>query len=135
MTPDQRYFFDTTGYLHLAGVLRGAELNAAQNAVRRYVDPAPHPVVLNLTPKAGDVVIISELLTHGVLIWRPRDRDRRFLMLRYMPQFVGPTDENLPFPFPDEILGRLSPETRELIEFAPRSRIKEIVQQDVVTLS
>ena len=59
MTPDQRYFFDTTGYLHLEGVLRGAELNAAQNAVRRYVDPVPYPAVLNLTPKAGDVVVIS----------------------------------------------------------------------------
>ena len=99
------------------------------------LDPAPHPAVLNLTPKAGDVVFISELLTHGVLIWRPRDRDRRFLMLRYVPQFVGPTDDNLPFPFPDEILERLSPETRELIEFAPRSRTKKIVGQEVVTLS
>ena len=26
MTPEQRYFFDLTGYLHLKGVLQGAEL-------------------------------------------------------------------------------------------------------------
>ena len=271
MTPDQRYCFDTSGFLHLEGVLQGAELQTVQEAVQRYVDtpteelppgfqaangnyshgfafdkalealtvhprtwpivkeltdckprfasgtmrvnshaqnlfgplhsarddwgpqtpryiaeggriycdyfvvffyftdvrpgdgglvvvpgshksqfkrpasffvpdqedanPAPHPAVLNITPKAGDVVIISELLTHGVLIWKPTDRDRRFIMMRYVPQFIGPTDDNLPFPFPDEILDRLSPETRELIEFAPRSRVKDIVAQDVVTLS
>lgn len=98
-------------------------------------DPDPHPAVLNITPKAGDAVIISELLTHGVLRWRPEGRDRRFLMLRYVPQYIGPTDDNLPFPFPDEILARLSPETRELIEFAPFSRVKEITQRDTITLS
>ena len=102
---------------------------------REGIDPDPHPALLNITPKAGDVVIISELLTHGVLIWKPEDRDRRFLGLRYVPQFIGSTDENLPFPFPDEIFERLSPETRELIEFAPRSRVKEIVEKDVLTLS
>jgi len=32
------------------------------------LNPEPHPAVLNITPKAGNAVIISELLTHG---WRP----------------------------------------------------------------
>ena len=32
MTPEQRYFFDLTGYLHLQGVVQGAELKAAQDA-------------------------------------------------------------------------------------------------------
>ncbi|AWT60965.1 MAG: hypothetical protein DF168_02190 [Candidatus Moanabacter tarae] len=104
-------------------------------STKETADPDPHPSVLNLTPKAGDVVIIPELLTHGVLTWRPRNRDRRFLMLRYVPQFLGPIGDNLPFPFPSEILERLSPETRELIEFVPRSRTKEIVMQEIVTLS
>ncbi len=98
-------------------------------------EPEPHSAVLNLTPKAGDVVIISELLTHGVKVWQPQDRDRRFILMRYVPQFIGATDDNLAFPFPDEILDRLSPETRELIEFAPLSRVKDIVERDVVTLS
>ena len=31
------------------------------------VDPIDDPVFVNITPKAGDIVIISELLTHGVL--------------------------------------------------------------------
>ena len=74
------------------------------NSDQDDVDPVSHPTVVNLTPKAGDVVIIAELLTHGVLIWRPRDRDRRFLIMRHLPQFVGSTDENLPFPFPDELM-------------------------------
>lgn len=98
-------------------------------------DPEPHPALLNLTPRAGDVVIITELLTHGVLVWKPTGRDRRFLMMRYVPQFIGSTDENLPFPFPDEVLNRLSPETRELIEMAPLSHLKDVVRRDVVTLS
>ena len=38
MTPDQRYCFDTSGFLHLEGVLQGAELQTAQETVQRYVD-------------------------------------------------------------------------------------------------
>jgi len=35
------------------------------------------PGVVNITPKVGDVVVISELLTHGALTWQPKDRERR----------------------------------------------------------
>ena len=70
-------------------------------------------------PKASDVVVISEQLTHGNKIWQPQDRDRRFIVMRYMPQFIGVTDGNVVFPFPDEIMARLFPKTRELTEFAP----------------
>ena len=96
------------------------------------IDPEPHPAVTNITPRAGDVVIISELLTHGVLVWQPKDRDRRFLILRYMPQYTtyGTFD-----PFPDEIQAKLSPETLELIEVAPYKHVKEIVKQETVTLT
>ena len=38
------------------------------------IDPLEDPVFVNITPKAGDIVIISELLTHGVLRWKPKDR-------------------------------------------------------------
>jgi len=37
MTPEQRYFFDTTGYLHLRDVLSEDELKAAQEAAERYI--------------------------------------------------------------------------------------------------
>ena len=57
-------------------------------------DPEPHPAFTNITPRAGDVVFISELLTHGILHWKPKDRDRRFLILRYQPQLRRP--EHIP---------------------------------------
>lgn len=41
MTPDQRYFFDLTGYLHLRGVLSAAELAPAQAAADRYITMPP----------------------------------------------------------------------------------------------
>ena len=93
-------------------------------------DPQLHPAITNITPRAGDAVIISELLTHGALAWKPQDRERRFLILRYNPQSFyyrnGVADETVP---------RLSSETRELIEFAPFTHVKEIVKKDVITLS
>ena len=89
-----------------------------------------HPAVVNITPRAGDVVIISELLTHGALVWKPTDRERWFLILRYNPQYFyyhhGVSDEVLP---------RLSPEVCELIEFGSFTHTYEIAKQDVITLS
>ena len=93
------------------------------------IDPQPHPVFTNITPRAGDVVFISELLTHGVLRWRPTDRDRRLLVLRYKPQYMGKSS------FSSAILDRLSAETLELISSVPYHHIKDIVKQDVVTLT
>ena len=86
--------------------------------------------VTNFTPSAGDVVIISEHLTHGALSWVPQDRDRRFLTLRYTVQHIGPTD-----PFPDGVKARLSPETLELIAVRDFDDTKEIATRPTVTLS
>ena len=89
--------------------------------------------VLNVTPKAGDVVIISELVTHGALSWVPKDRDRRFLTLRYMQQHEsvrGSLDC-----FSPEIKARLSRETLELAAPASFGHTKEIVKREVVLLS
>jgi hypothetical protein len=86
--------------------------------------------VTNFTPKAGDVVIISELVVHGALSWQPADRDRRFLTLRYCSQHITSSNS-----LPDGIHTKLSPETLELIKIAPIKQIKSIVEQDVVTLS
>ena len=86
--------------------------------------------IKNFTPKAGDVVVISELLVHGALSWQTKDRDRRFLTLRYCSQFVPPNN-----PMPDGVLAKLSPETFELVEMAGVHHIKSVVEQDVVTLS
>ena len=89
--------------------------------------------VLNVTPRAGDVVIISELLTHGALSWVPRDRDRRFLTLRYMQQHEsvrGDLDR-----FSPETKARLSPETLELAEPASFEHTKKIIEGEIIELS
>lgn len=85
------------------------------------------PGVTNIAPRAGDVVIISELLTHGALNWKPKDRDRHFLILRYIPHYTSyrSTDS-----FPKEIKAGLSPETLELTESAPYKHTKMIVERE-----
>ena len=65
------------------------------------------------------MVVISELLTHGNKIWQPQERDRRFIIMRYMPQLIGLTDGNVVLPFSDERMERLFPKTHEPTEFAP----------------
>ena len=97
-------------------------------------DPELHPALTNIAPCAGDAVIISELLTHGVLIWRPKDRDRHFLILRYKTQFFQ-DERGSRNPFPEDVLTRLSPETRELIEPASYRDIKNLVKRETITLT
>ena len=38
MTPEQRYLFDVTGYLHLKNVMSDEELKAAQAAANEYIN-------------------------------------------------------------------------------------------------
>ena len=38
MTPEQRYLFDVTGYLHLENVMTDEELKAAQEAANEYIN-------------------------------------------------------------------------------------------------
>jgi len=85
--------------------------------------------VINITPSAGDIVIISELLSHGALPWIPKDRYRCILTLRYRPQNRGESRVSA------EIRERLSPETIELISHADLSHTKDIVKHDVITLT
>ena len=93
-----------------------------------------HPALVNVTARAGDAIVLSELLTHGVLIWKPKDRYRRFIILRYKTQFFqdtkGPRD-----PFPPEVMERLSPETIELAQWASYTHIKDIVKSEHVQLT
>ena len=98
----------------------------APHSDTEVVDPEPHPAVTNITPRAGDMVVMPEMMTHGILIWKPQDRPRRFLIMRYMSQFSGYASFET---FPPEIEERLSPETRELVALAKHSEIKEIVKE------
>ena len=97
-------------------------------------DAPLHPAIVNVTPKAGDVVIITEMLTHGVLMWKPKDRDRRFLILRYKTQFFR-DERGIREVFPPEVMERLSPETKALAAYESEWEIKDLVKQDSVTLT
>jgi ectoine hydroxylase-related dioxygenase (phytanoyl-CoA dioxygenase family) len=95
-----------------------------------YVTEEVLPGVANVIAKAGDVVFMSEMVSHGVLNWKPKDRDRRFLTLRYAPQYIASSGK-----FPDEILERLSPETRELVAVTGYAHTKEVAKLDRVRLT
>jgi len=73
---------------------------------------------------------MSERRTHGALSWGPKDRDRRFLTLRYGVQHIGPSD-----PFPDGVKAKLSPETLELIAVRDFNDRKEITTRDTLELT
>ncbi|MDE0299031.1 MAG: phytanoyl-CoA dioxygenase family protein [Candidatus Poribacteria bacterium] len=84
--------------------------------------------LVNVTPRAGDVVIVNEELTHGTMKWNPTDRNRIVFLLGCGPQHVVGSEprEDLP----QEDLDRLSPETREFLEMAPVDHTKEIVNRE-----
>ena len=86
-----------------------------------------HSALVNVTPRAGDVVILSELTVHGVFIWKPVDRDRRFLTLSYKPQYFTTHRGQRHSLLPDDVWERLSPETQELAQTASYEHIKSIV--------
>ena len=83
--------------------------------------PLPDGLV-NVTPKAGDVLIISESLTHGALPWIPVNRERIILVLRYRSQTASASE------LPKEILNRLSPDVRELVAPAGPTDEKKIAE-------
>lgn len=91
-------------------------------------EPLP-PGIVNVTPQAGDAIIMTEMLAHGTLQWKPQDRMRRTLVLRYRPQFKGQ-----PHALPASIQQRLSPELRSLMAPAHYTETKAIAQLDEVIL-
>ncbi|MDP6503219.1 MAG: phytanoyl-CoA dioxygenase family protein [Planctomycetota bacterium] len=103
-------------------------LNLFNNGTMEGLEEAPDGI-LNITPRAGDVVIITESLTHGALAWKPVDRYRAILMLRYS------TQERTSSLVSEEAKSRLSPETVELVETCPETHKKRIAEKEVVTLS
>ena len=86
--------------------------------------------VVNVTLKAGDAVVMTEMLAHGTLQWKPKDRLRRILVLRYRPQFKGQ-----PSVVTEPIRNRLSPEIQELMAHAHYTYVKEVVKKEEVRLS
>ena len=108
---------------HKAQFPRPPGLFYSDNGIGSHIPPG----VVNIIPSAGDMVIISELLTHGTLPWNPVERDRRVLILRYRPQYCA-TYSSLQIPA--EVKDRLAPETRELVEPASYGHVKTIVETE-----
>ena len=83
--------------------------------------------VVNVTPRAGDVVIVNEELTHGTMKWNPTDRNRIVFLLGCGPQHV--VGSQLTEDYPQHMFDKLSPETREFLEMVPVRHTKEIVNR------
>ena len=77
-----------------------------------------------ICPRAGDMMIMPEAMTHGVMPWIPTDRPRYVLGLRYQSQHLGGSQT-----WPDGILEKLSPNTRELLQHAHYAYTKGIARQ------
>ena len=91
--------------------------------------------MVNVTPKAGDVVIASDQIVHGSLKWKPKDRSRRFLVLRYAPQYMLAWMNDQDITLPKEVIERLSPETRELLAKDQLGHTKGIAERPNLVLS
>ena len=97
------------------------------------LDCGVHDLVANLTPEAGDVLILPEATTHGVLPWRaPPGRRRRIFSMRFHIQHgeLRPYREQkgvvCAADFPAWMHKRLAPETLELLLGADISHTKAI---------
>jgi ectoine hydroxylase-related dioxygenase (phytanoyl-CoA dioxygenase family) len=91
------------------------------NGVIESLEALPEGVV-NITPKAGDFIVMNEALTHGALPWLPTDRERIMLVLRYHVQYRDQRE------MPKAIVDRLLPDTAELIARAGFTDVKDIVR-------
>jgi ectoine hydroxylase-related dioxygenase (phytanoyl-CoA dioxygenase family) len=104
--------------------------------------PAPAPAgALDICPKAGSYVIMTEATTHAATPWTPTDRVRRAFALRYQPhdfpahKWFGEPGSANEF-LPDVITRRLAPESLELIQWRDSHEpLKAITSQAVVQLS
>lgn len=86
--------------------------------------------VVNITPDAWDVILFSELLSHGVRTWRCADRERRMINFRYKMQHRGYEHR-----FEEGLKSLLPPELLELVQDGDLLRHKEIGKTDRVELS
>lgn len=48
-----------------------------------------NPMIRQVPQKAGDVVVFTESLTHGTMPWKDPDTERRSVLLKYCPGYMG----------------------------------------------
>ena len=74
---------------------------------------------MNLLPKAGDIVVMSECLAHAVLPWRATDKSRITMQMRYKCGDVYKKHASSnPEPWldwPADVMERVSPGTRAIV--------------------
>ena len=87
------------------------------------------PGVVNVTPAAGDAVLFAELTTHGVIPWRPADRQRCMVNYRYKTQTRGWNHR-----YTDGLKALLPPPLVELVSDDDYMNPKEIGRTDTVEL-
>ena len=90
--------------------------------------------VVNVMPKAGDAVVIPEVSSRGSLKWKPKDRERRFVICRYVPQHILAWHRDTDYIMIKEMKDRLAPETQELVETTWRTHEKKITKRDTIRL-
>ena len=93
-----------------------------------------HHGLLHITPKAGDAIVIPEHLFGGSLKWKPKDRECRFMIYRYVPQYLLAWHKEWDFVMLKEVKDKLAPETRELVETGWGVHEKEISKRDIIRL-
>jgi hypothetical protein len=72
--------------------------------------------MMNLLPNAGDIVVMSECLSHAVLPWRPTEKSRLTLQMRYKCGAVHAKHyAREGEPWPSEVLDRCSPALRAIV--------------------
>ena len=83
---------------------------------------------INVTARAGDVIIMPLRLNHAALPWLPRDRDRVVMFYTYRPQFYfsAPTDQMVETARAEGI--ELDEATIELIAMREKAELKEVVK-------
>lgn len=83
------------------------------------------PVVVNVCPRAGDMVIFTEALCHGALKWTA-DEPRRTVFVRYSTSYASWSPGLRPIP---EFRDRLPDEVAELMEPAGFQHRKRVVKR------
>ena len=79
--------------------------------------------------RAGDIAVMAEACTHGVVPWRAEGRTRRCLMIRHDYQHRGSPEGA------GALEGIVHPLTAELMSFAPIGHTKEVARMSAAEIA
>ena len=108
MTPEQRYLFDITGYLHIEGAVTGEDLKKAQEAAARCLpdgDTDERPP--GLTPRSEEIPV-EEFKSRPLLRYRNGFSFDKSLEAIIMNPAIWPLVKELTADMPRFVSGTLS---------------------------